>query len=73
MRHAFHPLSLRLINAKKSAERHAALVQEILDFWIRCEGKPMATVAPIPARDGKLNVSTLAIQKLKTGEYRTFA
>ena len=65
MRHAFHPLSLRLINAKKSADRHVALVQKILDFWIRCEGKPTATIAPIPARDGRLNVSTLAVQKLK--------
>ena len=61
----FHPLSLRLINAKNNPERQKGLARTILDFWNRVEGGVSATFAPIPSRDGKPNVSILAIQELR--------
>ena len=64
-RRRFHPLSLRLINAKNNPERQTGLARQILDFWNRVEGGVSAIFAPIPSRDGKPNISILAIQELR--------
>jgi len=52
-RYAYHPLSLRLINAKASPERHAGLVARILTFWLRATNAGAVVMCAVPPRPGE--------------------
>lgn len=64
-RHALHPLSLRLVNAKRYPERQARLLAGTLRFWANvCEpGECIVTCIP-PRPDDDQNVVSLALQEL---------
>lgn len=65
-RYPLHPLSLRLINAKKYPERQANLVARILDFWMRVYKPGPVMIGCIPPRPGVApNVVARAIPIVK--------